>query len=542
MILRILLLCYVSKTALSFPTISNDIEVEPIKCFCSNGYCEEEVDICISTSGKCFSKVVPAKKGGKEVLEVIAKGCLGKDIEGDVICVTSSSSIRCCNEELCNGEPHLVPTLTPSGTAETFTTSIRRDNGPRDPPRQVDNGGLIEGLSNNITYPLYIVGVFVFLVATVLAGLLFAKFCRKEDLKTLPDSLGPLHHDYERAPIQDLTTSCSSGSGIPTMIQKTLIREITFLERIGKGRYGEVWRGRWRAGEEVAIKVFSNREEGSWWHEAEMYQNYWLRHENILSYIGADQKDCVAQMQYYLVLNFHARGSLYDFLQDAQLTVQENLKMVQSLASGLEYLHTDIKSSAAKPSIAHRDLKSKNILVKNNGTCCLADFGLSVRSDHFNNLDKKSFHFQVGTRRYMAPEILDSSINLSTFESFKKADMYTLGLVIWEMGQRVTPGQNNYEYPYQHDVTVDPSVEDMRNIVCIEGKRPVLAPSWNSGDHAMADLARIVQECWSTNPDSRLTCLRVKKDLVKLIDNLKKGRDSGCYYTDSSDQGFISWE
>ena len=37
---------------------------------------------------------------------------------------------------------------------------------------------------------------------------------------------------------------------------------------------------------QVAVKVFSNREEASWWHEAEMYQSYWLRHENILSFIG----------------------------------------------------------------------------------------------------------------------------------------------------------------------------------------------------------------------------------------------------------------
>ena len=37
---------------------------------------------------------------------------------------------------------------------------------------------------------------------------------------------------------------------------------------------------------QVAVKVFSNREEASWWHEAEMYQNYWLRHTNILSFIG----------------------------------------------------------------------------------------------------------------------------------------------------------------------------------------------------------------------------------------------------------------
>ena len=83
-----------------------------------------------------------------------------------------------------------------------------------------------------------------------------------------------------------MTSSCSSGSGNTRLTERTLIREITFVERIGKGRYGAVWRGNWRAGGQVAVKVFSRREEASWWHEAEMYQNYWLRHDNILSFIG----------------------------------------------------------------------------------------------------------------------------------------------------------------------------------------------------------------------------------------------------------------
>jgi len=36
----------------------------------------------------------------------------------------------------------------------------------------------------------------------------------------------------------------------------------------------------------------------------------------------------------------------------------------------------------------------------------------------------------------MAPEILDDSINMSSFESFKRADMYSLGLVFWELARR----------------------------------------------------------------------------------------------------------
>ena len=39
-------------------------------------------------------------------------------------------------------------------------------------------------------------------------------------------------------------------------------------------------------------------------------------------------------------------------------------------------------------------------------------------------------------RRYMAPEILDNSLNVNCFESFKAADIYCLGLVLWEIGRR----------------------------------------------------------------------------------------------------------
>ncbi|KAK2081503.1 hypothetical protein P7K49_040896 [Saguinus oedipus] len=51
-----------------------------------------------------------------------------------------------------------------------------------------------------------------------------------------------------------------------------------------------LWRGRWRGGD-VAVKIFSSREERSWFREAEIYQTVMLRHENILGFIAADNKD-----------------------------------------------------------------------------------------------------------------------------------------------------------------------------------------------------------------------------------------------------------
>lgn len=54
----------------------------------------------------------------------------------------------------------------------------------------------------------------------------------------------------------------------------------------GKGRYGEVWRGVWH-GENVAVKIFSSRDEQSWFRETEIYNTVLLRHDNILGEWGA---------------------------------------------------------------------------------------------------------------------------------------------------------------------------------------------------------------------------------------------------------------
>lgn len=64
-------------------------------------------------------------------------------------------------------------------------------------------------------------------------------------------------------------------------VQRTIAKQIQMVKQIGKGRYGEVWMGRWR-GEKVAVKVFFTTEEASWFRETEIYQTVLMRHENIL--------------------------------------------------------------------------------------------------------------------------------------------------------------------------------------------------------------------------------------------------------------------
>lgn len=71
-------------------------------------------------------------------------------------------------------------------------------------------------------------------------------------------------------------------------VQRTIAKQIQMVKQIGKGRYGEVWMGKWR-GEKVAVKVFFTTEEASWFRETEIYQTVLMRHENILGewlYLG----------------------------------------------------------------------------------------------------------------------------------------------------------------------------------------------------------------------------------------------------------------
>lgn len=100
-------------------------------------------------------------------------------------------------------------------------------------------------------------------------------------------------------------------------------------------------------------------------------------------FIAADIKGTGSWTQLYLITDYHENGSLYDYLKSNTLDVKALLKLAYSSISGLCHLHTEIYGTQGKPAIAHRDLKSKNILVKKNGSCCIADLGLAVKFNRY---------------------------------------------------------------------------------------------------------------------------------------------------------------
>lgn len=322
-----------------------------------------------------------------------------------------------------------------------------------------------------------------------------------------------------RNTIQDMiemTTSGSGSAGLPLLVQRSIARQIQLCCVIGKGRFGEVWRGRWR-GENVAVKIFSSREECSWFREAEIYQTVMLRHENILGFIAADNKDNGTWTQLWLVTDYHENGSLFDYLTTHTVDSKTMLTMALSIATGLAHLHMDIVGTRGKPAIAHRDLKSKNILVKSNLSCAIGDLGLAVRHvDKDDSVDIPSTH-RVGTKRYMAPEVLDESINTQHFDSFKRADVYAFGLILWEIARRCNIGMmyDEYQLPYYDVVQPDPTIEEMKKVVCIDKQRPNIPNRWHASD-VLHSIAKVMKECWYQNPAARLTALRIKKTLANI--------------------------
>ncbi|XP_047523913.1 TGF-beta receptor type-1 isoform X2 [Pieris napi] len=471
-------------------------KINGLKCYCNvessscpNSTCE--------TDGFCYASTMIEHGIQKYTYHCIELKAL-IPIEHPFSCSTTrtrneSVVIQCCNShDLCNRELHLEIQSKPPAT-ETSATAWQ-------------------------VIP-WIMGLTVLGICGAISVWLIKRPARKGHSLppyTAEDSYCDSRHPMIKTTIRDMIelTTSGSGSGLPLLVQRSIARQIQLMDIIGKGRFGEVWRGRWR-GENVAVKIFSSREECSWFREAEIYQTVMLRHENILGFIAADNKDNGTWTQLWLITDYHENGSLFDFLTLRTIDSNTLVTMALSIATGLAHLHMDIVGTKGKPAIAHRDLKSKNILVKSNLSCVIGDLGLAVRHNvASDSVDVPSTN-RVGTKRYMAPEVLDESMDARQFDPYKRSDVYSFGLVVWEMARRCGSMPEEYQPPYYDCVSPDPALEDMRRVVCIEKRRPSVPNRWHS-DPVLSAISKVMKECWYQNPAARLTALRIKKTLANI--------------------------
>ncbi|PAN21414.2 hypothetical protein PAHAL_3G464700 [Panicum hallii] len=188
---------------------------------------------------------------------------------------------------------------------------------------------------------------------------------------------------------------------------------------LGKGGNGTVYRGSLKDGRAVAIKRCrvaaderQRREFGK-----EMFILSQVNHRNIVKLYGC----CLEVEVPMLVYQFIPNGNLYELIHrdGAPPPFAVRLKIAHEAAEALAYLH-----SMASPPIIHGDVKSPNILLDENYTVKVSDFGASVLALTDNS---HLVTLVQGTRGYLDPEYMQ------TCRLTDKSDVYSFGVVLLEL-------------------------------------------------------------------------------------------------------------
>ncbi|XP_058036709.1 activin receptor type-2B isoform X2 [Ahaetulla prasina] len=172
----------------------------------------------------------------------------------------------------------------------------------------------------------------------------------------------------------------SEDPGPPPPSPMVGLKPLQLLEVKARGRFGCVWKAQ-LMNDFVAVKIFPVQDKQSWQSERDIFSTPGMKHDNLLQFIAAEKRGTNLETELWLITAFHEKGSLTDYLKGNVLNWNELCHVAETMARGLSYLHEDIPwcKGGHKPAIAHRDFKSKNVLLKNDLTAVLADFGLAVR-------------------------------------------------------------------------------------------------------------------------------------------------------------------
>ncbi|XP_043708933.1 putative serine/threonine-protein kinase-like protein CCR3 [Telopea speciosissima] len=202
--------------------------------------------------------------------------------------------------------------------------------------------------------------------------------------------------------------------------------------KIGSGSFGTVYKGKLADGRKVAIKrgetgtktkKFQEKETAF---ESEIAFLSRLHHKYLVRLVGfCEEKD-----EKLLVYDYMKNGALYDHLHSKNNVEKSSsvlnswkmrIKILLDAARGIEYLH-----NYAVPPIIHRDIKSSNILLDENWTARVSDFGLSLMGPQSPGEEYLSMK-AAGTVGYMDPEYYGLHVLTA------KSDVYGLGVVLLEI-------------------------------------------------------------------------------------------------------------
>jgi serine/threonine protein kinase len=195
--------------------------------------------------------------------------------------------------------------------------------------------------------------------------------------------------------------------------------DLTMVESLGSGEFGQVYRGMY-AGEEVAIKQLywdasmSSLVMKELAREIQSFRH--LRHVRLVRFIGA----CLETPHPCLVTEYMPGGSLYHLLhvRSVSLPNPHAINMCLQILDGVMYLH------AQRPTIVHRDLKSLNVVLDLGLNIKICDFGLTEKMER-THITKKN---NGGSPRYMAPELFDTKTKIT-----EKIDVWAMACIFGEV-------------------------------------------------------------------------------------------------------------
>ncbi|XP_052017463.1 anti-Muellerian hormone type-2 receptor isoform X2 [Apodemus sylvaticus] len=300
---------------------------------------------------------------------------------------------------------------------------------------------------------------------------------------------------------------------------------------IQEGGHAVVWAGRLQ-GEMVAIKAFPPRAMAQFRAERAVYQLLGLQHEHIVRFITAGQGGPgPLPSGPLLVLELYPKGSLCHYLTQYTSDWGSSLRMALSLAEGLAFLHEERwQDGQYKPGIAHRDLSSQNVLIREDRSCAIGDLGLALVLPGLAQPPAlaptqprgPAAILEAGTQRYMAPELLDKTLDLQDWgTALQRADVYSLALLLWEILSRCSDLRPDHRPPpfqlaYEAELGSNPSACELWALAVEERKRPDIPPTWSCSATDPRGLRELLEDCWDADPEARLTAECVQQRLAAL--------------------------
>lgn len=196
-------------------------------------------------------------------------------------------------------------------------------------------------------------------------------------------------------------------------------------------------------------------------------------HKNVVQLLGicSDPRSKLA-----IITDFFSKGSLESLLfSQSQITWKQVAQIAKGISAGIFHLHQE--------KIIHRDLASRNILLRENLEPAVADFGLSKRTtpvfgQDFDSVKNNKFEDRgfKGPYKWLPPEALAAG------EFSIKTDSWSFGVVIWEMVSRSPPF---------HELTIYQAADSVVN----RDNRLEIP------NHCPPQFKAVMEMCWQRDPN-----------------------------------------